>query len=194
MADCFPPDYVFGGAVVTYNATVPALSDTTWWGGIATAIIAARWTQAANQVRQAAGSHYSVQAFEANANAGSLFFRLAIGGDMGRLQDVKDTMDGAVKGAGFKLMASAARFISNPRRDGCATPSEGAGKVYPKESGNIDTSASRDKRNSIEVAADEWSKALGLDSLATKLGITSGALLGLSAIAIAGALLVMSRR
>ena len=140
FGECFPPDYVFAGATVVYTATVPGLSDTTWWGGgIAASLIAARWTQAANQVKASAAAHYSVQGFEVNASSGSILVRLAVGGDMGSLQDVKATMDGAVKGAGFKLMASLARFINNPRRDGCEAPTTGPGKVYSKESGNIDT-------------------------------------------------------
>ena len=169
MADCFPQDYVFRGAVVTYNATVPSQSDP-WWGGVVSAVSAALWQKAANAVKAGAQAHYGVQASEVNKDSGSLFYRLSVEGDMRSINDVKSTMDAAVKNAGFKLMASAVRFINNPRRDGCGSPTSGPGKVYPPASGNVDTSQ---PPGVIETTTDAWfggiAKQIGLTSQTTAL-------------------------
>ena len=125
----WPADYVFAGAVVNYSANVNR--EGFFEGAARLAVYRSTFVSRFGAVKASAGAHYGVLRSSSNADAGSIAFSLKVAGDMASINDIRSTMDAAVRGAGFTLMASQVYFTSNPRRDGTKQPTVGTPGADP---------------------------------------------------------------
>jgi hypothetical protein len=180
----YPLDYIFAGATILYQANVESVPKYS-------SPVADEWYRKYFYLKNIVYSHYGVNAEAGNHLAGSVMFNLKIHGDMRSINDVKATMDGAVKTAGFTLLASFARFLSNPRRDGTTQPPVNTPGVpppvtqLPPAAGNVDTPKGDPSSSILGTALDAY-----LGPLAKSLGVSS---LTLALIAIGGIVLLTRR-
>lgn len=180
----FPLDYVFAGADVLYQATVESVP-------VYSGPTVDEWYQKYFYLKSIVYSHYGVNAESGNHIAGSIMFNLKIYGDMRSISDIRATMDGAVRTAGFNLVTSFVRFLNNPRRDDRQQPPVNTPGVpppvtqLPPTAGNVDTPKGDPDSSILGTALEAY-----LGPLAKTLGISS---MTLALIAIGGIILVTRR-
>jgi hypothetical protein len=166
LGDTFPTDYVFSGAEIIYQATARVsdpLSD---------------WQQALEKLRLAVTSNFDVINEQDEFTSGSIFFEFTVRSDFRSINDVKALIDGAAYSSGLGVTASIVRFVSNPRRDGASQPPVGTPGADPRYTavppGSVDTTQPPGTFD-IGSAASVWGQQLGLDKIASAIGMSTGA-------------------
>lgn len=168
LSDTFPLDYVFRGAEVVYGANVEFRYEPL------------RWNQRIADLNSKVGSHYQILAQSHHEQPGelqNLFFKLRINGDMGSIDHIRQTIDGAAISSGLPVKASYTRFLSNPRRDGTVQPPVNTPGVpppvtkLPPQAGNVDTDHNNDTvlGNALDFYLGGVAKTLNISTTTTAL-------------------------
>lgn len=144
------PNYVFGGARIYWAGNVGNMVGSGFSiPGVYSSVPS--WDSAVAQFRAGLNSEFRGVQLEANENAKSLGVNVTAPGDFADLGDVQALIDGIAGSSGFNLVASMARFITNPRTDGVTTPNVGGGNLATEQPGG----------DPFAVAANFWGSEIG---------------------------------